>query len=491
MLILNRLGGIELADAYTCIKAISKKKEATISKYREEFIAGAVERGLKQKAAEDFWSMLIKFAGYGFNKSHSTAYALIAYQTAYLKAHYPVEFMAALLSGDIPGRNFKRKDALVEHLEDCQRMNIEVVPPDVNSSDVDFVVGDGKIYFGLSAIKGCGGAAAEALVAARAQDGLFRHLFDFCERVDPQICNRSTIETMIKAGAMDSLGAHRSQLLKVLDRALQSGAAAAADRRSGQKNLFEAIADEESVEEVDVVLPSIPELDEREKLLMEKEVLGFYLTSHPLAEHQATLSNYCSHTTADISRLRDRADVTLGGILSAIKHARTRRGDKYVNFDLEDMDGSIRCIVWPDHFEEYADLVRADAILFARGAVDRRGGDEANLIVEELIPLDQLDARFTRGIMVRVKEIGHSEEVLNQLHEILRAYPGDGHVQLYLTLQDGRGIVLQSQKMHVDINPEMRERIDQVLGPGTFKLITSVPRANGKRPVRKQRAAVK
>ena len=352
MRILNRLGGIDLANAYTCIKAISKKKEAIINKNREEFIQGAVQRGLKQKEAEDFWSMIIKFAGYGFNKSHSTAYALIAYQTAYLKAHYPVEFMAALLSGDIPGRNFKRKDSLIEHLEDCQRLGIEVVPPDINSSHVDFTVADGKIYFGLSAVKSCGGSAAESIVAARKLDGRFRSLFDFCERVDPQSCSRSTSETLIKAGAMDSFRALRSQLLGVLDRALQSGASAAADRRSGQKSLFDAMSSDEPVEANEVPLPDIPELDERERLLMEKEVLGFYLSSHPLAEHQQNLLSYCSHTTSNVTQLRDRAEVTLGGMLSAIKHARTRRGEKYANFDLEDMHGSIRCIVWPDRFEE-------------------------------------------------------------------------------------------------------------------------------------------
>ena len=161
MRILNRLGGIPLAKAYTCIKAISKKKQAIIDENREQFLAGSTEQGLTKKEADEFWYMITKFAGYGFNKSHSTAYALIAYQTAYLKAHYPVEFMAALLSGDIPGRNFKRKDSLVEHLEDCERMGIEVVPPSVNTSDVDFAVTDGRIFFGLSAIKGCGGSAAE------------------------------------------------------------------------------------------------------------------------------------------------------------------------------------------------------------------------------------------------------------------------------------------------------------------------------------------
>src|SRR5690606_33880607 len=173
MRILNRLGGIELSSSYTCIKAISKKKLPMIAKFREEFLAGAQDKGLDKKRAEELFGMIEKFAGYGFNKSHSTAYALIAYMTAYLKAHYSVEFMAALLSGDIPGRNFKSKDALVEHLEDCKRMNIEVVPPDVNRSYSDFAVREGKILFGLSAIKGCGGGAAEAIVAAREKDGPF------------------------------------------------------------------------------------------------------------------------------------------------------------------------------------------------------------------------------------------------------------------------------------------------------------------------------
>ena len=284
MRILNRLGGIELAGAYTCIKAISKKKEALIAQNYEKFIAGAVEKGMAEKEADEIWNLIIKFAGYGFNKSHSTAYALIAYQTAFLKAHYPVEFMAALLTGDIPGRNFKRKDALVEHWEDCQRMGITVVAPDVNTSDVEFSVADGKIFFGLSAIKACGGGAAEAIVAERKAQGPFRDLFDFCERIDAGSCNRATLETLIRAGAFDSFKARRSQLLAIVDRALQSGAAAAADRRSGQMSLF---GDEpQATTAATVDLPEIPEMEEREKLTLEKEVLGFYLTSHPLAEHQ-------------------------------------------------------------------------------------------------------------------------------------------------------------------------------------------------------------
>ncbi|MEX0712876.1 MAG: DNA polymerase III subunit alpha, partial [Pirellulales bacterium] len=244
MRILNALGGIELSDAYSCIKAISKKKLATIAKFRQEFIAGAVAKGLSKREAGELFGMIEKFAGYGFNKSHSTAYALIAYMTAYLKAHYPVEFMAALLSGDIPGRNFKKKDSLVEHLEDCRRMNMDVRPPDVNKGQGDFTVCDGKIHFGLAAIKGCGWPAALAISAERRKRGPFRDLFDFCERIDPAVAGRATIEALIKAGAFDSFGARRSQWMSVLERALQSGASASADRKSGQRGLFEEVEDD-------------------------------------------------------------------------------------------------------------------------------------------------------------------------------------------------------------------------------------------------------
>ena len=223
MRIINRLGGIELANAYSCIKAIGKKKLEMIAKYRQQFVEGAHAKGLTKREAEELFGMIEKFAGYGFNKSHSTAYALIAYMTAYLKAHWPVEFMAALLSSDIPGRNFKKKDSLVEHLEDCQRMNITVEPPDVNRSEADFSVADGKIRYGLSAIKGCGGSAAGAIVAERKAAGPFRSLFDFCERLDPGTVNRTAIESLIKAGAFDSTKAKRSQLFAGLDRRCNRG----------------------------------------------------------------------------------------------------------------------------------------------------------------------------------------------------------------------------------------------------------------------------
>jgi DNA polymerase-3 subunit alpha len=487
MRILNRLGGIDLASAYTCIKAISKKKEALIAKNYEKFIQGAVEKGMSEKQANEIWDLIIKFAGYGFNKSHSTAYALIAYQTAYLKAHYPVEFMAALLTGDIPGRNFKRKDSLVEHLEDCHRMNIEVVPPDVNASEEEFAVKGGKVHFALAAVKGCGGSTAEAISKERQDEGPFRDLFDFCERVDPAACNRASIETLIKAGAFDSLNARRSQLMAVLDRALQAGAAVLSDRRSGQKSLFGGMDEEQEQAHV-VDLPDVPEIPERERLLMEKEVLGFYLTSHPLAEYEDTLARYRSHTTADIAQVADKNEVILGGMLSAVKlahvkNARAGAPTKYANFDLEDKDGTIRCILWPDDYAASGELVQPDAILLARGAVDRRGGgDEANLIVNELIPLEELESRYTAGIVIRIDEQAHGSSKLGQVREIVRGYPGRCELRLRLDLQDGSHVHLKSHLMQVDVTQEMRKRLDELLGPGNVRLITTKPVAgNGKR----------
>ncbi|MEM8947254.1 MAG: DNA polymerase III subunit alpha [Planctomycetota bacterium] len=483
MRILNRLGGIQLSSAYSCIKAISKKKLPMIAKFHEEFLTGAQAQGLDKKKAEELFGMIEKFAGYGFNKSHSTAYALIAYMTAYLKAHYPVEFMAALLSCDIPGRNFKSKDALVEHLEDCQRMEIEVVAPNVNQSYVDFAVDDKKIPFGLSAIKSCGTSAAEAIVAARQKDGPFKSLFDFCERVDPQSCNRSTIETLIKAGAFDSLGGHRAQFMAVLDRALQSGAAAANDRKSGQKGLFAAFDDEEDDREAEQDLPNIPPFDEKDQLNMEKEVLGYYLSSHPLAEFESVIRTYCTHNSQSMAKLQHRDEVQLGGMLAAIKFSHTKNPrpgqvhTKYAMWDLEDLDGIMRCILWPEQFAEYGHLVEPEAILCVIGKVDRRpGAEEVNLIVDKLLPLADMPKQFSRGMIIRVDEAKHGEQGLKQLREIVRGYPGSKRLRLRLDLRDGGQAWIDSSGKGIELNQELNNRIDQLLGPGNRMLEKAAPK---------------
>jgi len=484
MRILNELGGIELAGAYTCIKAISKKKEELINKSREQFIKGAGEKGLSKNQAQDFWNLIIKFAGYGFNKSHSTAYALIAYMTAYLKAHYSVEFMAALLCGDISGRNFKTKDKLVEHLEDCRRMNITVLPPDVNNSNVEFGVKNGQITFGLSAIKGCGGQAAEALIAERAKRGPYKDLFDFCERIDTSACSRATIESLIKAGAFDSLGGRRSQIMAVLERAIQTGAAAASDRKTGQMGLFGG-DDDEPVEDrtKSLMLPDLPEWDEKQKLICEKEVLGFYLTSHPLAEQLPILSAYCTHTTASVPNLAPRTEVMMGGMMAALKFSQTKNprpgetNTKYVMFDLEDMDGMIRCILWPSDFANFGHLVKPDEIVALRGSIDRRvGSEESNLIINEIIPLAELPQRFTKGLRIRVDEATHGPRALEALLEILRGYPGTCEVEFALWLADGAKVHLKAEQLRIQWNDELRRRLEELLGSGNYRLIAAPPK---------------
>ncbi len=418
------------------------------------------------------------------HNSHSTAYALVAYQTAYLKAHYPVEFMAALLSSDISGRNFVRKDAMVEHMEDCERMQIEVVPPSVNTSGADFTVEGKRIFFAMSAIKGCGGATGISIEQERLNNGPYKDIFDFCERVDPSDCNKSAILTLIKAGAMDCFDAKRSQLAAVIERAVQAGAAIQADKKTGQASLFGAFDDEEddAAKAAPAPMPEMDEWPDREKLIAEKEVLGFYIDSHPLAEFEQRLATFRTHMTDKLTGVKDRAEVVLGGMISSVKIAHTKspkpgQPSKYANFDLEDMNGAIRCILWPKGFADWGDRVIPDAVVLARGKVDRRGGgDEANLIIDELIPFSDLESRYTHGMRIRLNEAQHDAAAVTRLKEIIRGYPGTQELLFTIQLTDGETVQLRADKSRVDITPELRERIDDYLGAGNYRLLMTKPR---------------
>ena len=377
-----------------------------------------------------------------------------------------------------------RKDSLIEHIEDCERMGIEVVPPSVNTSGVEFTV-DGKlIYFGMSAIKGCGGSAAEALVVAREAAGPFKDIFDLCERVETSRCNKSSLENLIKAGALDCFGANRRQLIEVLERSIQAGQAMQADNRSGQQNLFGAFEESEDTEEVSATadLPQIEEYPERERLMMEKEVLGYYLTAHPLDEHMDKLKQFTSHTTNKLIDIPDRGEVILGGMISSIKEAHTRnpkpgQPSKYANFDLEDVEGSVRCIMWPRQYAEFGHLIVPDDIVIIKGVVDRRGGgDECNMIINELVPLSQIEDRYTTGMIVRLQESTHGMQMIPKLREVTRAYPGRRKLQLLVQLADGTSVTLDAQGQGVDINNELRNRIDDLLGGGNIQMITRAPK---------------
>jgi DNA polymerase-3 subunit alpha len=478
MRILERLGGIELSSAYTCIKAISKKKLETIAAFRTQFVAGAQAQGLARQQAEEVFALIEKFAGYGFNKSHSTAYALLAWQTAYLKAHHPREFMAALLSGDITGRNFKKKDALVEHVEDCRRMGIEVAPPDVNTSMADFSVDGGRILFGLAAIKGCGLQAAEAIAAERAQRGPYRDLHDFCGRLDPAIVNKTAIENLAKAGALDGLGGHRGAILAEIERAMAAGAARLADRRSGQKSLFAAFEEPAAGRPTPPpsALPDVPPLSDLEMRSGEKEVLGYYVHSHPLAEHKDLLDSLCSHGVTGLAGVPAKGEVVVGGLVSALKLSNTKQPrpgsthTRYAMFDLEDMDGLVRTICWPEDYARLGDAIQPDAVILVAGSIDRRAGsEETNLVVNEIVPVAEAVRLPARSVTVRLAEGAHDAATLDRLAELVGRHPGPVPLRMVIDLADGTRVLLEADRHRVAWSPQLHAAVSALLGPGSVR----------------------
>ncbi len=494
MRILERLGGIELSSAYTCIKAISKKKLETIAAFREQFVKGSQEQGLSKQQAEEVFALIEKFAGYGFNKSHSTAYALLAFQTAYLKTHYPTEFMAALLSGDITGRNFKKKDSLVEHVEDCRRMGIDVAPPDVNASAPDFSVADGRILFGLSAVKGCGQQAAEAIQAERRAKGAFRDLHDFCGRLDSSVVNKTAIENLTKAGALDSLGGHRGAILAGIERAMAAGASQLADRKSGQKNLFAAFDEPapEPTADAPVGLPDVPPLSDLEMRSNEKEVLGYYIHSHPLAEFEGLMSAICTHGTGDLGSTKAKDSVVIGGLVAALKLSNTKQArpgsthTRYGMFDLEDMNGLVRSICWPEEYARLGDHLQPDAVVIVGGSIDRRAGsEETNLIVNEIVPIAEAWRLQPRGVTVKVTEALHDRATIDRLAEAVRRHTGKTPLRLVLDLADGTRVSLEADRHQVTWSEQLFTEITAILGPDAIRAVVTVGQGRREAPARR------
>ncbi|REJ87008.1 MAG: DNA polymerase III subunit alpha [Planctomycetota bacterium] len=523
MRILNRLGGIELAKAYQCIKAISKKKLSIIAQYREQFIDGAQKNDFSQAQADEIFGLIEKFAGYGFNKSHSTAYGAIAYQTAYLKAHYPEEFMAALLSCGM-----ESTDRIAEHTDDCRRMGIDVLPPDVNRSDVEFSVVEidaepakskdapsGKprraIAFGLGAIKGVGDAVMHALVEERTTGGPFKSIFDLTERLDPKLLSKGVLEILIKAGALDSLGGNRAQHEMVAERAVQAAASRQRDLARGQMNLFggddEAAADESNSPSL---LPDLPDWPQNQKLASEREALGFFLSSHPLTQHAAQLQSVATHTVADLRDLDDGRDTVIAGMISSIKKAATKKpsrngNSRYVNFDLEDAGGVVRCIMWPDDFAREGELIETDAIVVVKGRIDSRGR-EPNIIVNKVLTLDDAERQFTKQVTLKFRRGYHSHEDLDRVRSVLAQYPGKTPVAIIVETweekSNGNGAdersangesggtatlapptnrlrALLQTPLQVSAKPELKEALAAVLGEDGFRFQAAPNSTNG------------
>jgi len=484
MQVLNRLGGIELASAYACIKAISKKKKETIDQRHDEFVKGAATRGMETHVAEDIWDKIVFFAGYGFNKSHSAAYALVSYQTAYLKQHYTAEFMAALLSSEIDDGN--KRDMMVDHIADARKLGVQVLPPCVNASDVVFSVqGEKTIIFGLLAIKGLGHAAADEIVRARKEGDAFKDLFDFCERVDVKSVPRGAMEKLVKAGAMDRFGGHRAQLLHALPRAIQSASEKQDDKRKGQGNLFEAFApDGGPASETPQTLPDVPAWPENEKLKYEKEALDFYFSSHPLAQYEKQFNRLTTHNVNQVPTLQGGHEATLGGIFTQVRFMNTKKArngnSRYARFKLEDLTGSLECVMWPDDFARNKEPVIDDKVCFIKGVIDERSSrTEPIFLVSQVIGMEQMQREGCGEVWLKLRLKDHQPTLIDTLGGILKRTPGTCPVWLSIYDEAGKRAALRlGRSFHVNPLAFSPGEIEDLLGPGSVKLVAN---GNGSR----------
>jgi DNA polymerase-3 subunit alpha len=473
MRILNRLGGIELAKAYACIKAISKKNHEIINARKADFITGAVERGLTLEKAEEIFELIVKFGGYGFNKSHTAAYAQIGYQTAYLKYHYPAEFMAALLSSEIDDGN--KRDMLVDHIADARRMGIEVLPPDINRGQADFDVQNNRIVFGLTAIKGLGRGAAEEIVRVREAGGKYKDLFDFFERVDRRIVQKAAVEKLIMAGAFDAFGPRAAHFAAV-EKAYQAAEERAADRRRGQRSFLDLLgdADADRGERPNHGLPDIPEWPETEKLKFEKEALDFYMSSHPLAQHDEQLRRFRTHDCAELVKAKSGSEGRLGGMIVELLVRTANRGRnqgrKYATFRIEDFTGTVRCILWSDEYARYQELITPDAVLLFEGVVNwSEGRGEPDFQIKRVLTLEEARREFTKSLLLKLP-YSEDEETLRKLDAVgMVLKRSRGSCPVYLSIRDANG-----KQVQLKLNDEFKvnpvavplQDLEMILGPG-------------------------
>jgi DNA polymerase-3 subunit alpha len=473
MRILNVLGGIELASAYKCIKAISKKSSDVINKYKADFVDGAQRQGLSTAQAVEIFELIEVFAGYGFNKSHSTAYALIAYQTAYLKAHYPAAFMAALLSSELDNT-----DKLVDHMDDCKRMGIDVKPPDVNEGDINFTVVDGVVRFGLAAIKGVGERATEAIVAERTRGGAFRNIFDLCERVDLKVVTKGCLESLIKAGAMDSFLARRRQLFEVLPKALRAGGSAREARSSGQGLLFGGEEDDQKPQDVQHAMPDVPEWPDRDLLAYERALLGIYLSSHPLAEHQKTIRLFRTHELASLAQTPGGEEVIVAGMVADLRLMIQQKGrnaqQRYARFQFEDETSRISCVMFADTFAEYQGVLANDLIFFLRAEVDT-SREEVGLIVNEVIRFETAPKVLSGSVVLVLDGEKLGAQGMTRLKQTLSRMAGPSTVYLHLHTAGGLRVPMQlGDALKVTCGESLAEELGSI--PGVIRVtLTRTP----------------
>jgi DNA polymerase-3 subunit alpha len=466
MQISNRLAGYSLGDADILRRAMGKKKAEEMAAQRARFLQGAKQKGLPQKKVEKVFDLMEKFAGYGFPKAHSAAYAYLAYVTAYLKANYPLAFLSALLTSEMGNA-----DKVVKYINECREMGIAVLPPDVCSSGKDFTPDGQGIRMGLCAIRNVGAAAADSIIEARKAGGPFQNLYDLCERVDLTSVNRRILENLIKCGAMSSMAGNRAQLTAVLDGAMEAGQRAWKDRASGQAGLFGIVADQPAHEEHP--LPLLPDWTPQQKLANEKEVIGIYVTGHPLDSYSDKVAELSTHATETLEGLERGAEVAICGILTGIQRKRNREGKLWAAMHLEDRTGSVEAMVFTTQYDRLLAALVEDQAVLVRGLVLPEDNGPPKISVQEIVPLEVARLNLPTLISIRIP-VGMNgpvdkAEALNQLFARKR---GETEVRLRLEKPRDFSVIL-------DVTPKVRPdkefwaEVERICGPESVEILAS------------------
>jgi DNA polymerase-3 subunit alpha len=469
MAIANKVAGFSLGQADILRRAMGKKKPEEMEKLRVKFLEGAKKNKIAEKKAEKLYELIQKFAGYGFNKSHAAAYAVVCYQTAYLKAHYPTEFMASLMTTDMGNT-----DKIMGYFTECRDLGIKVLGPDVNESQKNFAVVDGAIRFGLAAIKNVGEGAVESVIDIRNEGGPFTSFFDFCRRVDLRKVNKRMLEGLIKAGAFDSTCAKRSQLMAVLDQAVEDGAAAQRERDQGQTSIFGAdLAGHETVtHEALPQLPDIPEWDQAQRLKYERELTGFYITAHPLTRYETTIRALSTATTGGLAEMSDGKEVKLCGIITTVKTMLTKKGDRMAYLTLEDLQGTVEVIAFPDLYKSASALIAPERVVRVTGTVDR-GDKGTKLRGSKIEPLADVQAQTVKRVLIRLSDRPEAKDQLPRLRDVLLRHPGATSVALTVLMDPSmEADTAPLPDLTVTANEHFVADVEEVLGKGALSLLS-------------------
>jgi len=468
MQIANSLAGYSLGEADLLRRAMGKKIAAEMAAQRERFVTGAVERGYPPKKVEKIFDLMAQFAGYGFNKSHSAAYALLAYHTAYLKTHYPVEFMAALLTSVT-----SNTDDVVKYINECREMGIAVEPPDINVSDAHFTPRASAIRFGLAAVKNVGHNAIDSIVAARKGAGRFHSIYQFCEKVDLRLLNKRVLESLIKSGAMDGLG-HRAQLMAVLDKAIEHAQKCQRDAESGQHGLFGVFPQEEAQPREDQ-LPEVPEWDEHTRLANEKEILGFFITGHPLEKYREKLEDLRALSTAELGAMKSSTgkdeSLSTAGIITGLRVLKSKKGEFYALASLEDLSGSLEMVVFPEAYRKLQEKVKMEVPVLVRGGVRVEEGANTKLTVNDIFSLEEAQVPLARSLRIRIPLERASESTVDELHLLFSQRKGEAKVLFDVERAGDFMVVMEAEGYNVLPDRAFIGRVEELCGRGAVRVI--------------------